>query len=104
MAFNKKYTASSTQTIPDLALQLHGSVDKAIEMIEQNPDLVGVNENPTSIEISYELNNSFVQKNYIAGDVKVATKPVNYYNTDSPAILANDSGYLLQENGYKILI
>jgi hypothetical protein len=97
-----KKRASSNQTLVDLALQLYGNVDKVFDMMEAS-GIDNLETDPTGVEIVYEVNNSFAQKYFISQGLDVATKPSDYANTDGPALLAN-IGFLLQEDGYRLLM
>jgi hypothetical protein len=101
---NKVVTATSTQTLIDLALQLKGSADKVFDLISENPEIENLMSNPTGIEVSYEINNTAVQKYYINKGIAVSMKPISYHNSDQAALLNDTGSYLLQENGYKILL
>lgn len=105
MAFDKVVTAKSTQTAFDLALQLHGNVDEVFTLIEENPEIENLETDVTGIEVSYRINDTFVQKSYISKGVSVSSKPRQYRNTSGlPALKIGTDAYLLITNGYKLLI
>jgi hypothetical protein len=97
-----KKRASSNQTLVDLSLQLYGSVDKVFDMMEAS-GIENLETDPTGVDVVYEVNNSFAQKYFVAQGLDVATKPSDYANTDGPALLAN-IGFLIQEDGYRLLM
>lgn len=99
-----KKTASDRQTVIDLAIQLYGSVDSVITMIQENPDLVNVDTDPTNVVVNYTLNKEFNQRFFIAKGIDCATKPETYLNTTEPALLSETNSFLLQEDGYRILM
>jgi len=99
-----KITASSTQTLLDLAVQTVGSVDKVFELIDLNPSIENVNSNPSGVEITYPLNNTFSQRFFINKGLTASSKPFEYYNTDGGGLLAENGDQLIQENGYKIIM
>lgn len=97
-----KKRASSSQSLVDLAIQLYGNVDLIFDMMEAS-GIENLETDPTGVEIVYEVNNSYAQKYFIAQGLDVATKPTEYANTNEPALLAN-IGFLLQEDGYRLLM
>lgn len=97
-----KKRASSSQSLVDLAIQLYGNVDLIFDMMEAS-GIENLETDPTGVEIVYEVNNSYAQKYFIAQGLDVATKPTEYVNTNEPALLAN-IGFLLQEDGYRLLM
>ena len=101
---SKKITAGSNQSLFDLATQLHGSPSKVFDLIDANPSLDNVNSDPTGKEITYEINNTFAQRFFINKGITVGLKPIDYYNVESGVLLAAEGSYLLQENGYKIIM
>jgi hypothetical protein len=101
---DKVVTAKSTQTPFDLALQLHGNVDAVFDLIEANPAIENVESEVGGLEISYELNDTYVQKFYIQNSVTVSSKPTRYRNTNGPRIKIGVDCFLLINNGYNILI
>lgn len=104
MAFNKVVTAKSTQTVLDLSLQLKGSVEKVFELISENTNIENLESDVTGLDVSYDVNNTAVQKYYIANNVSVSAKPVVYLNSTDSALIVRDDAYLIQENDYKILL
>lgn len=104
MAFNKVVTAKSTQTVLDLSLQLKGSVEKVFELISENTNIENLESDVTGLDVSYDVNNTAVQKYYIANNVSVSAKPVVYLNSIDSALIVGDDAYLIQENDYKILL
>lgn len=104
MAFNKVVTAKSTQTVLDLSLQLKGSVEKVFELISENTNIENLETDVTGLDVSYDVNNTAVQKYYIANNVSVSAKPVVYLNSIDSALIVGDDAYLIQENDYKILL
>lgn len=104
MAFNKVVTAKSTQTVLDLSLQLKGSVEKVFELISENTNIENLETDVTGLDVSYDVNNTAVQKYYIANNVSVSAKPVVYLNSTDSALIVEDDAYLIQENDYKILL
>lgn len=104
MAFNKVVTAKSTQTVLDLSLQLKGSVEKVFELISENTNIENLESDVTGLDVSYDVNNTAVQKYYIANNVSVSAKPVVYLNSTDSALIVGDDAYLIQENDYKILL
>ncbi len=104
MAFNKVVTAKSTQTVLDLSLQLKGSVEKVFELISENTNIENLETDVTGLDVSYDVNNTAVQKYYIANNVSVSAKPVVYLNSTDSALIVGDDAYLIQENDYKILL
>ena len=104
MGFNKIVTVKQGQSIFDLALQLYGSADNWIDLIRENPQIENIESDLTGMQLSYVINNSQVQKSYIADSVEVATKPINYANSDEPALIYADRFYIVQSDGYKILL
>lgn len=104
MAFNKVVTAKSTQTVLDLSLQLKGSVEKVFELISENTNIENLESDVTGLDVSYDVNNTAVQKYYIANNVSVSAKPVVYLNSTNLALIVGDDAYLIQENDYKILL
>ena len=104
MAFNKVVTAKSTQTVLELSLQLKGSVEKVFELISENTNIENLESDVTGLDVSYDVNNTAVQKYYIANNVSVSAKPVVYLNSTDSALIVGDDAYLIQENDYKILL
>ena len=104
MAFNTVVTANSTQTVLDLSLQLKGSVEKVFELISENTNIENLETDVTGLDVSYDVNNTAVQKYYIANNVSVSAKPVVYLNSTDSALIVEDDAYLIQENDYKILL
>ena len=104
MAFNKVVTAKSTQTVLDLSLQLKGSVEKVFELISENTNIENLESDVTGLDVSYDVNNTAVQKYYIANNVSVSAKPVVCLNSTDSALIVRDDAYLIQENDYKILL
>lgn len=104
MAFNKVVTAKSTQTVIDLSLQLKGSVEKVFELISENTNIENIETDVSGLDISYDVNNTAVQKYYIANNVSVSAKPQVYLNRTGDALILAEDSYLIQENDYKILL
>lgn len=104
MGFNKIVTVKQGQSIFDLALQLYGSADNWIDLIRENPQIENIESDLTGMQLSYVINNSQVQKSYIADAVEVGTKPINYANSDEPGLIYADRFYIVQSDGYKILL
>lgn len=99
-----KITASSTQTLLDVAVQTVGSVDKVFDLIAANPVIENVNSNPSGQEITFTLNNTFNQRFFINKGITPSSKPFEYYNTEGGGLLAENGNQLVQENGYKIIM
>jgi len=104
MAFDKVYKASSTQTVFDLTVQLYGSMDMVFDLMDANPLIDNLQSDATGLDINYTINNNPVQKSFISSEQSVSTKPQIYINTLSDALLWDTDGFLLQSDGYKILL
>ena len=98
---NKVVTTQSTQTLLDLTLQCYGDADSVFDLAELNPTVNFVDD-LTGTEITYPINNKYVQKYYIANEVTVSNKPIVYRNKEDYQLLCEDGNYLVQENTYEI--
>lgn len=98
---NKVVTIKTGQNLFDLSLQHYGTIEKVYQLIQENGFLTSI----LSEDFSSNDLNLGNEKNYIN----------NYYNknlieisTHQPKVndflLLEDGNYLLQENGYKILL
>lgn len=99
-----KYKASGMQTLFDLAIQLTGSADNVFDIIDSTTELESLNSDPTQKTVNYTLNGNFAQKHFIANEINVATKPINPVNSNEGALLKDDGGYLLMDDGFKFLM
>lgn len=97
----KLVTVKSTQTLFDLALQKYGDADRVFDVID-DLGLENLESDPTGIQYTPESN--YVTNYYESRGIEPSNRPIRYYNTNSDALLADDTIYLLQENNYKILL
>lgn len=98
---NKVVTIKSTQTLLDVTLQTYGDADSVFDLAVLNHDVNFVDD-LTGLEITYPINNTYVQKYYIANEVTVSNKPLNYRNKEGYQLLCENGDYLVQENTYEI--
>jgi len=99
---NKIVTGKSTQTVIDLSLQLTGNVDNVFDVIDENK-IENLDVNLSGVDISFEINNTFVQSYYITNMVTVGTKPY-YKNKLQGGLKTKNGNPIVQKNSYKILI
>lgn len=100
---NKIVTIRATQTALDVSLQLTGSVDFVIELIERNSEMENLEKDLTGLEIEYDITGNFVQNFYISKSETVGTKP-SYKNKNGACLLTGKGNRLVQYNTYRILI
>lgn len=100
---NKVVTIKSTQSILDVTLQTYGDADSVFALAELNPTVNFVDD-LTGTEITYPINNTYVQKYYIANEITVSNKPVVYRNKEGFQLLCENGNNLVQENTYEIIL
>ena len=98
---SKKIKVLERQTIWDLAIQEYGSIDGAFKILSDNPtldlatDLVpGTLILINSLPINKDVVNTLIEKGIV-----LANK-----SSGNDYLLTEDGFYLLQENGFKIIL
>lgn len=100
---NKTVTGKSTQTPIDLSLQLLGSADDVFNLIDNNSQIENLDDAVASKEITFDVNNTFVQSYYINSAVNIGTKPI-YKNKLVKGLKTLSGKSIVQLNTYRILV
>lgn len=98
---NKVVTIKSEQSLFDLSLQYYGDVSFIYELIQNNSFLDSILSNDfNSNVLTLGTEKNYVNNYYAKNGVEIGTKPID---TNAYLLLEN-GGFLLQEDGFKILL
>ncbi len=98
---NKLVTIKSEQTLFDLSLQYYGDVSFVYQLIQENTYLDSIlSESYNSNILTLNAEKNYVNNYYSKFSIEVGTKPIDF----NAYLLTEDGGYLLQEDGFKILL
>lgn len=99
----KVVTVKGTQTVFDLSLQLTGSIDDVLTFMDES-GIDSLDSDIKGLEIKYEVTRNYAQSYYIANEIEVGTRPINYLNTNTDELLQDNGFLLFKDDGYKILL
>lgn len=96
-------TIKEGQTLFDLALQLYGDVSKVYQLIADNPSIESLNTKEIAgLEIKYTVQGNRVTEYFLKENLSITT---GYpFEPQSSFLLQENRFYLLQENGFKIIL
>lgn len=97
----KVVTIRDDQNVFDLALQYYGKPELVYKMLAQNPEITSILINGLGgKQLVYNESIEFIPNFYRTNKLTVATR----YPTKNQYLLTEDGGFLLQENGEKIIL
>ena len=102
---NKVVTIKSEQNIFDLSLQFYGSAEDCINLIQANSFIENLSSSGfEGNELTYVLNNNLAPRYYRNNKIEVATGFPVVEIEGIDFLLQEDGFYILQENGFKIIL